>query len=297
MTGSYLCAILLICVSFAFAFALPVTSPPQQLEARQAPNQVAIDYPTDQTAAFNVTTFVLPIPLSEAYSLASPYELILDHGLPTSVIPQGYFPLLLTGGYFHDIRQRYLGVVPLQVEQLSMLLLYLPYVDVLGGGQRPFKRNIKTYMDQLIPTLVSGLTQFVNAEVAIFDPAHAAYKPSGGNTVSLAVSQGIANPIDGPGVVNPLYQAVFSRTSSSPITEAKFRSMLAQPFYTNPGTGCNLVTFYYNYTNANPGFVTGNAQTFTPLLRSSTDHRNAYGYTAATQWVLPSVPVDCKTFA
>ncbi len=52
--------------------------------------------PTDQTASLNLTTFILPIPLSDAVSLASPYDLISSHGLPTSVIPTGYFPMQVT---------------------------------------------------------------------------------------------------------------------------------------------------------------------------------------------------------
>lgn len=273
VAGLYRLVLLLACLSSVWA---------QPLEARQAPNQVAINDPTDQTASFNLTAFVLPIPLKEAYSLASPYDLILDHGLPTSVVPEGQFPLLIVGGYFFDIRQRLLaGLVPLQVPQLSSMLVYLPFVDVLGGGQRAFKANARTYFDQLLPTLVGDVTQFVKGEVAIFDPTHAAYKESGAGTLSFAVSQGISNPIDGPGVVNPIFQAIFSRTSSSPLSEDQFHSMLNQPFYTTAGLGCNTETLYFNYTDANPSFVSGDVQTFTPLVQANREYSNAHGYTAA----------------
>lgn len=130
--------------------------------------------PTDQTGSLNFTTFILPIPLSDAFSLASPYNLILNHGLPSSVIPSGYFPMQIVAGYYYDIRQRLLlGLLPLQVQQLSVVEVYLPFVDVLGGGATAFRRSVVTYMDQLIPALVGGLTQFHNAQLAYFDPAHA----------------------------------------------------------------------------------------------------------------------------
>ena len=60
---------------------------PTLLDKRQAPNQMYIYDPTDQTGSLNMTTFILPIPLADAYSIASPYSLILNHGLPSSVIP------------------------------------------------------------------------------------------------------------------------------------------------------------------------------------------------------------------
>lgn len=274
MVRLYLAAMVLICASFVWAV-------PATLETRQAPNQVAINDPTDQTASLNVTMFILPIPLSEASSIASPYKLLPNHGLPTSVIPDGYFPIQVRANYFYDIRQKALGI-PLQVPQLTSLALYLPFIDVLGDGKTAFKRSAIQYFDQILPTLVGGLTQFQNGQVAFFDPAHAAYKPSGGNTLSFTAAQGISNPIDGPGIVNPIFQAVFQRTSSSPISAAKHRSILAQPLYTTPGTGCNMETILFNYTNANPSFVTGDVQTFTPFTNENNDYKNAHGYTAAT---------------
>ena len=176
-----------------------------------------------------MTTFILPIPLSEAFSLASLYNLLLNHDLPTSVIPSGYIPLQVVLGYFYDIRQRLvLGLLPFQVQQLSVVEVYLPFVDVLGDG-KPFRRSAKTYMDQLIPTLVGGVTQFTNAQLAYFDPEHVvcsrsppfalsppvcsssypdsffrlspchqAYKPAGGITLSFAVAQGLINTVSFP---------------------------------------------------------------------------------------------------
>ncbi|SPC62438.1 uncharacterized protein UHOD_04233 [Ustilago sp. UG-2017b] len=215
-----------------------------------------------------MTTFILPIPLSEAFSLASPYNLLLNHDLPTSVIPSGYFPLQVVLGYFYDIRRRLvLGLLPFQVQQLSVVEVYLPFVDVLGDG-KPFRRSAKTYMDQLIPTLVGGVTQFTNAQLAYFDPEHVAYKPAGGITLSFAAAQGLINTSP-PSV-------------DSPISAATFRSMLDQPYYTTSGAGCNTIDLYCNYTNANASFVSGNVQAFSPLISVNTNYATAYGYSAAT---------------
>ncbi|KAJ1583045.1 hypothetical protein NDA11_005759 [Ustilago hordei] len=210
-----------------------------------------------------MTTFILPIPLSEAFSLASLYNLLLNHDLPTSVIPSGYIPLQVVLGYFYDIRQRLvLGLLPFQVQQLSVVEVYLPFVDVLGDG-KPFRRSAKTYMDQLIPTLVGGVTQFTNAQLAYFDPEHVAYKPAGGITLSFAVAQGLIN------------------TS----------------YYTTSGAGCNTIDLYCNYTNSNASFVSGNVQAFSPSISVNTNYATAYGYSAATQWVSPLSLAACSTFA
>ncbi|KAJ1032990.1 hypothetical protein NDA16_000269 [Ustilago loliicola] len=186
--------------NFSPILALPTSttsSPSLRLDKRQAPNQMYIYSPTLQTASLNMTTFIFPIPLSEAYSLASPYNLLLNHNLPSSVIPSGYFPF-------------------------------------------------------------------------------------GGDTLSFAAAQGLINTVDGPGLVSPLIQSVFSRTTSSPISEATFKSMLDQPYYTSAGAGCNYVDLYYNFTNANPSFVSGNVQAFSPLIDADTNYATAVGYTAAT---------------
>lgn len=211
------------------------------LEKRQAPSQMYIYFPYLQTASLNMTTFILPIPLSKAYSLASPYNLLLNHNLPTSVIPSGYFPLQVVLGYYYDIRQKLvLGLLPFQVQQLSMVEVYLPFVDVLGGG-KAFRRSVKTYVDQLIPQLVGGVTQFTNTQLAYFDPAHAvstpfflpplfrccvqlkltllrlrisqAYKAGGGNTLSFAAAQGLINTVS---LSNPSLPSSFLSDFHSP---------------------------------------------------------------------------------
>ena len=177
MSWWYLTIACLWCFASTFVTALPTILSPiptHQLEPRQAPNQMYIYDPTAQTASLNFTTFILPIPLADAYSLASPYNLILNHGLPTSIIPLGYFPMQIVAGYYYDIRQRLvLGLLPFQVQQLSALEIYVPFIDVLGNGQKAFRRSVTTYLDQLIPTLVGGVTQFHDAQLAYFDPAHA----------------------------------------------------------------------------------------------------------------------------
>ncbi len=93
---------------------------------------------------------------------------------------------------------------------------------------------------------------------------------------------GGGNKIDGPGLVSPVVQTVFERTTSSPISAAAFRAMLDQPYYTTAGSGCNTATLYYNYSNANPSFVRGDVQTYAPITSTNTDYQNAVGYTAAT---------------
>ncbi|SPO45056.1 uncharacterized protein PSANT_02742 [Moesziomyces antarcticus] len=296
--GARMVSVLVLCMAAFASLASALRSDgPLRLDRRQAPNQMSITYPTAQTGSFNMTTFTIPIPLGDAYSLASPYNLILNHGLPGSVIPTGTFPLQIVVGYFYDIRQRVvLGLLPLQVQQLSVVEVYLPFIDVLGTG-KPFRRSVSTYMDQLIPALVGGLSQLHNTQLAYFDPPHAAYKAAGGSTLSFQAGQGLVNSIDGPGLVSPVVQTVFERTTSSPISAAAFRAMLDQPYYTTAGSGCNTATLYYNYSNANPSFVRGEVQTYAPITSTNTDYQDAVGYTAATQWVSPSNLAACSSFA
>ena len=166
ITGHVWLALHLALVSLTFSLVSA------RIERRQAPNQMYINNPADMTASLNFTSFIVPIPISEAQSLASPYQLILDHGLAASVIPSGYFPLQLNPGYLYDIRQRPANTIPLQVQQLSTLEMYLPFVNVLGTG-KAFRRSVKSYQDQLVPALVGSLEQLHDGQVANFDPAHA----------------------------------------------------------------------------------------------------------------------------
>uniref|UniRef100_V5ERK9 glutathione-specific gamma-glutamylcyclotransferase n=1 Tax=Kalmanozyma brasiliensis (strain GHG001) TaxID=1365824 RepID=V5ERK9_KALBG len=71
-------------------------------------------------------------------------------------------------------------------------------------------------------------------------------------------------------------------TGHAPIPATTFRSILNQLYYTTPGAGCNTITLFYNYPNANPGYVSGNVQVFTPLVSASTNYDVGYEYTAAT---------------
>ncbi|PWZ02180.1 hypothetical protein BCV70DRAFT_58595 [Testicularia cyperi] len=282
MFGPLICMLAVALCLTQWTAALPAGQLAEWMR-RQAPNQLYVSDPASQTGSFNMTAWVLPIPIATAQSLigTTSYGLISNHGLDSSVIPSGYHPLLVVPGYFFDIRQKELGLLPLQVEQLSVVEVFLPFVDVLGTG-KAFRRSVVTYMDQIIPALVGGAKEFHNAQLAYFDPEHAAYRSAGGSSLSFRAAQGIVNTVDGPGLVSPLFQSLHSRTASSAISESQFQAMLNMPYYTTPGFGCNKAKLYFNYPDADPSFVTGDAQVYSPILPSTSDYPSAVGYSAAT---------------
>ncbi|KAN0064957.1 hypothetical protein ACQY0O_002015 [Thecaphora frezii] len=265
-----------------------------KLDRRQAPNLVYPGNEAVMTGSFNVTSFIVPIPIQKAAELSGNYPL-LPHNLPSSVIPYGHHPLLVQFGYFYDLRQD--AVVSIHVEQLSASSWYIPFVDRTGTGT-PFSRSVMTFQDQLVPVLVSTVTELVSNSLATFDPPHAAYKEQGG-WLSATVRQGLV--ILGVGVDTPVFTASFKRVQSSPISESVWRSIIEQPYFTSDLTAvtgtCNGVQYLYNYPNANPDFVRGTLQLVNPKTNDRYSFDTANGYTAATQWIAdPNLGRPCTDY-
>ncbi|PWN47817.1 hypothetical protein IE53DRAFT_390025 [Violaceomyces palustris] len=259
------------------------------LNERQAPNTVYPGNESQMTASQNVTFWVLPIDKAEAQKMAG-YPLIQDTGLPKDVIPEGKHPLVFAAGYMYDIRQ--LG---LRVDRLMAATTYLPFVDRLGNGT-PFQKSVRSYLDQIIPPLVATLTQFDDAEVAKFDPSDAAYKAVG-DSLAYTVSQGIDNPVDGPGVLFPRFQAAYQRAGGSSITAQQYMDMVNQPYFAYLPT-CKQTTWLFNESFADPFFVQGQVQTYSPVTEETTIFDDVQGYSATTEWISPAgLGSDCSTFS
>ncbi|KAE8209306.1 hypothetical protein CF327_g6684, partial [Tilletia walkeri] len=181
-----------------------VTANPQQLASRQGPNTIYSDYPLQQTAAANITSWLVPITKAQASKLVGGRTLLPPKGLPAgfSLKEDQHLMLILTG-YYSDVRQ--LNVI--SIPQMSFLHMYIPWVQAVANSQTPFL--------YIIPALAGNLLQSANAKPAFFDPPHAAYKAIASD-LSFNVDVGLLdNTIDGPGLTSPAFISTFQRSKSA----------------------------------------------------------------------------------
>jgi len=200
--------------------------------------------------------------------------------------------------------------------------VYLPFVDAIGTG-KPFSKQVAVYANQLIPSLVSSLLYLNNQQIADFDPSDAVSLPEEGlflprikaqrcllpsifeqayraigNEVGVTISQGLKNPIDGPGLLLPRFQGHWNLSSTSTIPASTFHAISAQP-YTKPVFDglCGSNEFFYEETFANPAFAQGVVQLYDPILSQPQVFENAMGYTVVSEWKAESGPGKaCTSF-
>ncbi|SPO37638.1 uncharacterized protein PSFLO_03113 [Pseudozyma flocculosa] len=263
------------------AASLPRLPVEAALDRRQGPNLVYPGNEAVQTGAFNLTAFIVPIPTADAAKLAGPFPL-LPHGLPSSVVPAGMHPLMVHVGYFSDLRQDVVGLLPIRIDRLRAASFYIPFVDRIGTG-RPFARSVVTLQDELVPVIVSRLTGLIDNRLASFDPPRAAYKEQGGR-LTTSVFQGLS--IAGIGIQRAAITASFRKTTRGPIREDVLRGIIGQPYFVSDLTeitdSCYKITYLYTFPDANPSFVEGALQLEVPTTRDRFNYDVAYGYTAAT---------------
>lgn len=217
---------------------------------------------------------------------------------------------------------------------LQISSVYLPFVDALKDGKTIFSKQIQIYGNQLLPTVVSSLIYLNNQQVATFDPPHAvsfprkpfvksllservelyltsikssflhgasqAYKSIGNDgEVAVTISQGLDNPIDGPGLLIPRIQGHWESKKSSTIPAKTFHAIAGYPF-TKAGIFdglCGVNTFYYNESFADPSFVQGTVQIYHPILSEPTTFKKALGYTVTAEWRAEGPGKPCRKFA
>ncbi|KAE8270631.1 hypothetical protein A4X09_0g1722 [Tilletia walkeri] len=272
-----------------------VTAIPRQLASRQGPNTIYSDYPNQQTAAVNVTSWLVPITKAQASKLAGGRTLLRPKGLPDGFsLEKDQHLMLILAGYYSDVRQ--LNV--LSIPQMSFLHLYVPWVQAVATSKTPFTYHSKSYFDQIVPSLVGNLLQSSNSKPAFFDPAHAAYK-SIASDLSFNIDVGLLdNVIDGPGLTSPAFISTF-RPSKSAVFSVKFmQSVMEQPsIRTGTKKTCTEQRFRFNETFANTFRVRGSLQTGADLTRSHLPFPNAQGISGTAEWNTPSDGSPCTDFA
>ncbi|CAD6886115.1 unnamed protein product [Tilletia caries] len=233
----------LLLLSLLATGAIPLGSQNKHMVPRQAPNTVSSMYPSNQTASYNLTAWLVPITNAQATSMAGGKSLIHPTGLPGSFsITTGQHLMLIVNGYFFDIRQLNL----LTVQELSSIEVYIPWVDGNNDGSTPYLYNYKGYLDQLIPTLVGNLVQSAASVPGIFDPAHAAYKAIGSSTLSFNVDFGIPGGLLGlPGLTSPVQGSLqtFSSLTSSGMSFSDAQGISGTAEWITPTQGYPCSTY------------------------------------------------------
>ncbi|KAE8226280.1 hypothetical protein CF319_g1096 [Tilletia indica] len=272
-----------------------VTANPQELASRQAPNTIYSDYPLQQTAAINVTAWLVPIAKAQASKLAGGRTLLSPKGLPAGFsLKEDQHMMLILAGYYSDVRQLNILSIP----QLSVLHMYIPWVQAVATSQTPFLYHYQTYFDQIIPALAGNLLQSANAKPAFFDPPHAAYKAIASD-LSFNVDVGLLkNTIDGPGLTSPAFISTFQRSKSAAFSVEFMQSVMQQPFIrTGTKNTCTKQEFRFNETFANTFRVRGNLQTGADLTQSHFSFADAQGISGTAEWILPAEGSPCTEFA
>ncbi|KAE8227895.1 hypothetical protein CF326_g7193 [Tilletia indica] len=264
-----------------------VTAIPRQVASRQAPNTIYSDYPSQQTAALNLTSWLVPITKTQASKLAGGRTLLPPKGLPAGFsLKKDQHLMLIVAGYETDIRQLNILSIP----QMSFLHLYVPWVQAVATSQTPF-----TY---IVPSLVGNLLQSSNSKPAFFDPPHAAYKTIASD-LSFNVDVGLLdNTIDGPGLTSPAFISTF-RPSKSAVFSVKFmQSVMQQPsIRTGTKKTCTEQGFRFNETFAHTFRIRGSLQTGADLTHSHMSFPDAQGISGTAEWNTPSDGSPCTDFA
>ncbi|KAE8266276.1 hypothetical protein A4X09_0g6066 [Tilletia walkeri] len=277
-----------------------VTANPQQLASRQGPNTIYSDYPLQQTAAANITSWLVPITKAQASKLVGGRTLLPPKGLPAGFfLKKDQHLMLILAGYYSDVRQ--LNVI--SIPQMSFLHMYIPWVQAVANSQTPFlyakgQKHYQTYLSQIIPALAGNLLQSANAKPAFFDPPHAAYKAIASD-LSFNVDVGLLdNTIDGPGLTSPVFISTFRPSKSAAFSVEFMQSVMQQPFIrTDTKNTCTKKEFRYNETFADTFRVRGNLQTGADLTQSHLSFADAQGISGTAEWILPSEGSPCTYFA
>ncbi|KAE8218223.1 hypothetical protein CF326_g9221 [Tilletia indica] len=103
----------------AFSVLGFTTANPQELASRQAPNTIYSDYPLQQTAAINVTAWLVPITKTQASKLAGGRTLLPPKGLPAGFSLKEDQHLML----MYVLQTSPFSLIGLDAEQFSILIL------------------------------------------------------------------------------------------------------------------------------------------------------------------------------
>ncbi|KAL9938295.1 hypothetical protein V8E36_002918 [Tilletia maclaganii] len=289
---------------FAFKWALllvlflttaAVEAKPVRLDQRQGPNTISWDYPNSQTAAFNMTTWLLPIPKVEAQKLAGGRTLLAPKDLPAGFhLKKDEHAILILTGMSTDSRIYNLLTIP----EMSALNIYVPWVQAVESSDVPFSYHVVSFFDQITPGLAGNLLQGANAYPAFFDPKHAAYKAIGKGILSFNVDVGLLeNNVDGPGLTSPAFQATFSPSKAAKLPVKYILKLMETPYIRSGVKNiCAQQHFLMKDSFANPFRVKGQVNTGPALTGKHCTFPEAEGVSATIQWILGVDGHPCETY-
>ncbi|KAG8770467.1 hypothetical protein FRC12_004236 [Ceratobasidium sp. 428] len=235
----------------------------------EPPNPIYQYHMNEATAVYNMTMFIIPYPKNATEELAG-YPL-----LPSSPTPEETAPLVLQFGKLADIRQNVA-----QIQELMSASFIIPNVDRLNNNKTSFSRTVYTFTDQVIqqiasresgtlnhlqviPSIVSSVIEGYRNEIATFTPSHDAYGVNQ-DVFSYQVKQTVVpplpNPVSGPGVSVPIFDAWFKplpRSEDPTYSQGFYESLVNGPIF-GYGPKCGTITTFFNYTFTWPQFVLGN---------------------------------------
>ncbi|KAG9118973.1 hypothetical protein FRC07_006233, partial [Ceratobasidium sp. 392] len=191
--------------------------------------------------------------------------------------------------------------------------IVIPFVDRLKDDKTSFSRTKHSFVDQIIPAIVSSLVEGYRNELATFTPAHDAYGESRGiffYQVKQTLVQPPPSPVGGPGLSVPTFDAVFTPLpgSGNPLyPQSVYEQFVNGPIF-GYGPECGTITTFFNYTFTWPRFVVGNITLYEPLGGGNTmtgghfaktmEFIDVHGITATVAEIQGTFPpVDCSTFA
>ncbi|KAL9938266.1 hypothetical protein V8E36_002889 [Tilletia maclaganii] len=288
---------------FVFSWAILLTlflttaaaeANPIRLEQRQGSNTVSKEYPNSQTAAFNFTTWLLPVSKVDAQKLAGGRTLLAPKDLPEGFdLKDDEHAIQITAAYLTDYRQNNV----LALREISALNLFVPWVQGVESSKVPFSYHVVTFNSQIIPALIGTLFQGANAYPAFFDPKHAAYRaiPDG---FTFNVDYGLfQNFLDVPGLTSPAFQSSFSRSESSTLPVEYVLEVMNMPYILSGSkTKCSKTQFLLKDSFANPFRVKGQVNTGSALTGKHFSFPEAQGVTATVQYINDAKSSPCASF-
>ncbi|KAL9938294.1 hypothetical protein V8E36_002917 [Tilletia maclaganii] len=290
-------------IMFAFSWALLLVliltaaagnANPIRLDERQAPNTVSWEYPNSMTAAFNFTTWLLPVSKVDAQKLAGGRTLLAPKDLPAGFhLKKDEHAIMITAVLLSQVRQFNMLAIP----RLSNLNLYVPWVQAVASSDVPFSYHVKSFQDQLVPTLLGHLFQDGNAYPGFFDPKHEAYKAIA-NGFAFNVDVGLLpNDLDGPGLTSPEFQSTFSRSETATLPVKYIRKLMEMPFIRSHSKNtCTKQHYPMKDSFANPFRVKGQVNTGSVLTGKHFTFPKAEGVTGTAQWILGVEGHPCESF-
>ncbi|KAE8209311.1 hypothetical protein CF327_g6690 [Tilletia walkeri] len=277
----------LLLASCSALSAVTAQTASQQFASRQGPNTIHSEYPFAQTAALNITAWLVPVPKAQASKLANGRKLLKPTGLPDGFpLGEDEHPVVFAAGFLSDLRLLEIIRIP----YLNGVSLYVPWVQGDTDSQTPLIFPYVQYFGDLIPALIGDLTQSARSKVGKFDPPRNAYKANGASEFSMKVER------LGQDQGGPIFSSSFQRSDSAVLSVEFMQSVLQQPVIREGGkNACSKFTYRFNETFSNTFRVKGSLEVASDFAIDPVTAVNAEGISGTAEWVLPFQSLPCDS--